>query len=335
MGNSPINVDFADVINIKALVQFQRIFYQLTGLPVSVCNSDFESITFYPRAHRSQLCRLVQASPEGLGRCRDSDRRAVGKAIEKNRPHIYRCHAGLVNVAIPLIVEGDHVGNILTGQVLTEPPKSDAVDRFRDNLKGLRFNAAMLESAIGGLMIVPESKLRLASQLLSLLATYIMDTEILALVYKKKASEILGLSPPDGLAERLKRSEPFGARVGSARVGSNSHEEIIRQTERFIEENLKERITLADVARVVGLCPTYFARVFGEKMGVSFHLYLTQRRMQRAADLLKDSSLSIGEIAYNVGYPDQNHFSQVFKKMIGMSPSNYRKQLRDRALERS
>lgn len=328
MDGSALQVEFKDILNLKALIQFQRIFYKLTGLPVSICNPDLKAVTFYPGACRSQFCRLIQTSPEGLERCRTSDRNAVKTAIRKNRPHIYRCHAGLVNVAIPLVVEGTHVGSIFTGQVLTEPLGPEAMEAFRINLKGLPLKTGALEMGIRDLDVVSEARLRTAAQLLFLLATYIVDVEALALARSRAAEGAGGdggLGIPEGLEERLKRSEPFGSMATSGVEGTGFRKEVVRLAERFVYQNLGEKLTLANVAGAVGLSPTYFARMFKDETGLTFHSYVVQVRMQRAAELLKDHSLTIGEIAYIVGYPDQNYFSQVFKKVMGMSPTDYRK----------
>lgn len=92
----------------------------------------------------------------------------------------------------------------------------------------------------------------------------------------------------------------------------------------FISERYRSEITVEDVARHVGLNRSYFGKVFKETMGVSPQQFLIGFRMEKAADLLKLSALSVAEVGRSVGYPNQLHFSRAFKSVHGVSPRAWR-----------
>lgn len=96
---------------------------------------------------------------------------------------------------------------------------------------------------------------------------------------------------------------------------------------KYIRENYYKNITLEDVARSVYISPYYLSHLFKEELNITFLEYLTMVRMEEAKELLKDTSLSIVAIASQVGYEDASYFSKVFKKYVGISPSQYRKNL--------
>lgn len=81
------------------------------------------------------------------------------------------------------------------------------------------------------------------------------------------------------------------------------------------------------MARKVYISPYYLSHLFREELNITFLEYLTMVRMEEAKKLLKDTSLSIVAIASQVGYEDASYFSKVFKRYVGISPAQYRKNL--------
>ena len=92
----------------------------------------------------------------------------------------------------------------------------------------------------------------------------------------------------------------------------------------FIDQNYQRDISIEEIAAVCGLNRSYFGKVFRDAVGESPQAYLLHYRMARAAQLLKETRLSIGEIAQQVSYANQLHFSRAFKTVHGVSPREYR-----------
>ena len=98
----------------------------------------------------------------------------------------------------------------------------------------------------------------------------------------------------------------------------------IKEALTFIEQNFQRDVSIEEIAAVCGLNRSYFGKVFREAVGESPQAYLLHYRMARAAQLLKETRLSIGEIARQVSYDNQLHFSRAFKNVHGVSPREYR-----------
>lgn len=92
----------------------------------------------------------------------------------------------------------------------------------------------------------------------------------------------------------------------------------------FIENNYSKQISLTDIADAVNLNSSYLSRLFKKETSLSVTEYLTQFRLEKAKELLKNSSLRLRDIAENVGFNDISYFSNTFKKYTGMSPTEYR-----------
>lgn len=92
----------------------------------------------------------------------------------------------------------------------------------------------------------------------------------------------------------------------------------------FIEENIADSLSLADLARASGLSRMYFAACFRAATGIKPHDYVLRRRVELAKDKLEKTDESIVNVALNVGFQTQAHFTTVFKRMTGTTPGRWR-----------
>jgi AraC family transcriptional regulator len=95
----------------------------------------------------------------------------------------------------------------------------------------------------------------------------------------------------------------------------------------FIEENLAENNALADLAELIQLSPYHFCRAFKQSFGVPPHRYLTRRRIERAKALLTNPNDSVTNIGMAIGFCETSSFTAVFRKVTGMTPTEYRRGL--------
>ena len=99
----------------------------------------------------------------------------------------------------------------------------------------------------------------------------------------------------------------------------------LAETRQYMEENLDEPLSISALSRRACLSATTFKEGFRRLYGLPVHTWLQQRRMERAAELLRDSSLSVLGVAQSVGYSSASQFSAAFRRQYGMSPTVYRK----------
>ena len=93
----------------------------------------------------------------------------------------------------------------------------------------------------------------------------------------------------------------------------------------YVEEHYKEPIKLEDVARVVNLNPSYFSALFTRKTGQSFNEYVSLYKIKKSCELLSGSNMNINEIADTLGFTDARYFSKLFRKKMGIKPTEYRR----------
>ncbi|NLC68281.1 MAG: AraC family transcriptional regulator [Clostridiaceae bacterium] len=101
--------------------------------------------------------------------------------------------------------------------------------------------------------------------------------------------------------------------------------EVIEAAVSFINNNYERNITLSDISRYVFLSRSYFAKAFKEIKGVSPIHYLLRIRVERAGELLVRTNRKVSDIAFGVGFSNQQRFNEIFKKYTGMTPLQCRK----------
>lgn len=123
------------------------------------------------------------------------------------------------------------------------------------------------------------------------------------------------------ISEAISSIKEISSDDGKSENLQDSQKSIIKK---YIKENYKRDISAGDVAGILGYSDVYFSKIFKQLFDDTFINYLTNLRIEKAKVLLKDVSFNIKEVGASVGYTDSNYFTKVFKRAVGMSPSEYR-----------
>lgn len=106
---------------------------------------------------------------------------------------------------------------------------------------------------------------------------------------------------------------------------SNKNEWLVNKIKTYIEEHLSESLTLTTISRLVNYNETYISRLFKQLTGMGLSEYISNARIQKAKYLLSTTNKSMQSIASEIGFDTAQYFSIVFKKTVGISPSEYRR----------
>ncbi|MBI3991159.1 MAG: PocR ligand-binding domain-containing protein [Candidatus Omnitrophica bacterium] len=313
--------NFEELLGSKNFRELQRIFYKFTGIVISFVDTKYRYFTFYPKSKRNSFCRLIQSTKRGLSTCIRSDTLAGKKALEKGRPYIYHCPHGLIDIIVPIKVDNIHMGNILSGQLLTERPDKKRFNKIKDRFKYTGIGITHLQNAFLNVQYIPKYRLNMAVKFLSFIANYVIEAEARMLLENK----IKGRRKEKPFFYKMEYATPFKDPVRKGiKTGRRTADFHINDVKTFIEEHFNENITLKDMAEIALLSPAYFSQLFKDKMKVSPIKYLTMARINASKKFLK-KSFSVKEASYSVGYTDPNYFCAVFKKYTGTAPTRYQR----------
>ena len=92
----------------------------------------------------------------------------------------------------------------------------------------------------------------------------------------------------------------------------------------YIYNHMSSRVTVSELAEYTELSPSYLSRLFKKELGISISDYISEKKLEKARNLLKYSNYSLIEIANYLAFSSQSHFIQTFKKSVGLTPKKYR-----------
>lgn len=108
-------------------------------------------------------------------------------------------------------------------------------------------------------------------------------------------------------------------------IGGNASESIFDDILDYISRNYSEPLKLETIAPLFGYNSSYLGKLFTQRTGISFNTYLDQLRVRKATELLDQTDMKVYEIAARVGYKNVDYFHQKFRKIMDISPAEYRK----------
>lgn len=117
------------------------------------------------------------------------------------------------------------------------------------------------------------------------------------------------------------------ALLASSRSVRDTAETVVQRAVEHLRANITTHTSVSALASTAGLSESHFAKLFRQRMGVPIHTYQTQLRMARARELLGTTDRSVAEISAACGFDDPWYFSRQFRKVHGLSPSSYRKEV--------
>jgi len=234
------------------------------------------------------LCRLIRTNPLGLKGCHDTDMSHLRQAYSSKKPLRYLCHAGLIDIMMPVIINGEHIATINCGQVLPESHSESGFQRLKKRLKPMGFSSAGLRKAYYASQCCSFEKIQIIMHLFSFFVEYFGE-----------------------ISWRLKqvRQKDFLP---------------VQLAQKYIHDHFRERVTLNDVARSASLSAHYFSSLFHEMTGMTVKKYVQMVRINAAKQLLSLTSERITDIAYDVGFNNLTDFNRVFRRMERRSPRQHR-----------
>lgn len=292
----------AATLNSELINKIAQDFAQATSLAVVVVNIHGDEIS--ELFNFTSFCQMMRRHPQLSTRCRMSDRCGGLEASKSDQPCIYRCHAGLTDFSIPLVIAGHLVGFVLCGQVRLRNDDVDLVDIL--NVDDCWQADPELLNEFRKVPEMDYSRVIASADLLKLIVENCL---------KKQLNFVV-----------IKENKPYSDPLRQTRT-PNPHDNKMKKALRYIDAHLSDDLRLEDVASHVYLSPYYFSKLFKKYHGIGFNAWVNQQRMASARELLCHSDWSIASIARNLGFSQTSYFCKVFRQTYQVTPQVYRQQI--------
>lgn len=277
-------------MNIKfdnaELAEILSDFHTITKMRIVIFDDDFNKIAAYPEKS-CDFCDMLKKNPSAKLLCKSCDEKACEMCRKSGRLYMYKCHAGLTEVAAPIKMNGIAVGYIMFGQTTDKEQKCANRNTAADYCAFLGIDREKAVRAYDRLLCKSGEQIKAASKIAECCISYLVMN-------------------------------------GLVRVDKGNLGYLISE---YISANISSKIHADDICCAFGIGRTKLFEVSTANFGMSITRYIRKRKIQAAAEYLSERRCRVSEAADFAGFSDYNYFSKVFKAETGFSPKSFAKKL--------
>lgn len=289
--NAKANKELVRRLSSSAIYQdYEQAFNETTGLPLAFRPREVWNLVHAERKNENPFCKLMAKGNRACAACLETQEEITKDT--SGEPVTVTCFAGLCDTAVPVRMGDDVIGYLQTGQASVGTPDKEAFKRLSKQLIdwGLKVDLKEAEEAYFQSKVLSGDQYDSVVRLLKIFAQH------LSLLCNQLMIREKNIEPP-----------------------------MIARAKQFIDEHQDEDISLPDVSKAVNTSTFYFCKMFKKATGINFTEYLSRVRIEKAKNLLLNPNARVSEVAYDVGFQSLTHFNRVFRKLVGESPTDYRK----------
>lgn len=277
---------------------YREAFQAATGLPlVLFFAGDSEWNPCQGEENENPFCQHLNRDDHHCEACMALARQLRYDAVRDTCS--VSCFAGFVETAVPVRLGGSTLAFLKTGEVLERKPTARDFAKVRDVLRLEGRSDDEIEELRDAYFASPVVDGERYSGITGLLSTF-------AIHLSRHVDDLVLASEND---------EP----------------QAVRKAKQYIAAHLDEAISLGDVANHVAVSEYYFCKIFKRATGLTFTDFVNRQRIAWAKRELLKPDVRVTEVAFNVGYQSLSQFNRSFARIVGESPSDYRRRLRSQA----
>ncbi|AIQ39509.1 PocR ligand-binding domain-containing protein [Paenibacillus sp. FSL R7-0297] len=321
-----------DVVDTQALQIIQDDLAAVTDMAVLTVDAGGKPVTRHSKC--TDFCRAMRSATQSSRLCESCDYRGGYAAQSMQRPYVYKCHMGIVDMAVPLVVGSKYLGSIMLGQISI--PAQDTGKKL-DMLSATstpdqREHDSMLEEYYRSLPVMSYERIESVARLVTHMShyitgrvgarnrTYVFGTSAAAADVKLTEEAALVHELPRQLVQE-EVDGPTDRKQAPGTIGGSLR---LKPALEHMHGHFRERLRLADMAQLCWISADYFSRLFRQETGSTFSSYINSLRLEEAKRSLVEGEESVVSIAYSLGFEDSGYFIRTFKKATGETPAVYR-----------
>lgn len=269
--------------DIQKITRTLADFYNATGVYMGLLKEDFSFVVNRSAGSNMRYCVAVQETQKGREACLFSDACLLQKSRESRKPELHVCHAGLIDICVPIIYEETIIGYVIFGQIKIK----DDFPRLREYITKLGLNADEMQEYYNEISVVGSERIESISNLAEMVVKYILLENMLrpgsdestekAIAYINenldKPLSVHSIAKSVGVSKSaLYRS--FHVQIGYP-IGRYINK---RRVEKATEMLADTRLSIEEIALRVGFADgSYFSKTFKKEMGVPPFKYRKER----------------------------------------------------------
>ena len=272
-------------IDISQLLPLIKAFYELSGIKIAIFDNYFTKILEYPEKEGA-FCTMLEQRPKLRQKCNECSARLCRSCALSKQPDIFKCHAGLTEVAAPLIDNGIIIGYVMYGQITTDANREHFLSDVMVHCKDYHLpHEEMLEN-LKSVRYYTDTQLASTLEIINALISYILLKRLVFVSQKPLELQLM----------------------------------------EYIEKNLASDLSIPALCREFAVSKSELYNCAKTYIPDGIAKYVRWRRMEAAKDkILKDREKPLWKIAEEVGFDNYDYFLRLFKAQTGISAGGLQK----------
>jgi AraC-like DNA-binding protein/ligand-binding sensor protein len=267
---------------------YREAFQKATGLPLRL-GAPGKLQCLGSEINQSPFCALMARTNKACAACY-----ALQRDLERESrlaPRTLHCFAGLCETAVPVRVGENLLAFLATGHVFLHRPTKSQFNRVASYLLkwGSEVDLKSFEEAYLNTRVLEEDHYTACIRLLEIFAKHLGECA-------------------NHLIQQHAQAEPLS----------------VKKARTYIAEHADDDLSLARISKAVNVSANYFSTLFKQATGLNFADYVARVRIGKTKNLLLNPNLRISEIAFDVGFQSLSQFNRSFRRVVGVSPKEYR-----------
>ena len=305
------------LLNMHNWQELQDAMSKVTGMALIMVDYRGNPVTNHSGC--SEFCSQVRKDPKLSEYCYRCDARGGLESFRNNKPYIYRCHFSIIDIAIPIVANGNYLGAIMAGQIrLSDDHLNLELEQICTYTSQNRIDEKLWEYYNQIPMLTSEQCLNIVKMLEGVSKHLVVDV-------KRDDTSMDG--------ERMDSDESFYSKQNEIFENEGKKEmsfhPIIRKSLTVMNFNQGHFYSMVEMARHCNVSPAYFSRLFVKEIGESYTLYVSRQKVSLARGFLEDTDMTVTEISDKLGFSDPGYFIKKYKDSVGVTPAFYRTHYRN------
>lgn len=299
------------MLNRNEWQKLQDSISKVTGM--ALITVDYRGNPVTSHSGCSEFCNHMRKDAKLSEYCHRCDARGGLESFRNNKPYIYRCHFSIIDIAIPIVLNGNYLGAIMAGQIRLS---DDSLNLELEQICTYASQHKVEEKVWDYYKKIPvltseqcENTVKMLEEVSKQLITAVAHADI-------------------SLEEEHRYPVQTKIRENKEKQEMRFHP-IIRKSLTFMKYNQGQFYSMVEMAQHCNVSSAYFSRLFVKEIGESYTLYVSKQKVSLAKELLEGTDLTVTEISDKLGFSDPGYFIKKYKNTVGVTPAFYRTHYRN------
>ncbi|MDD3140977.1 MAG: PocR ligand-binding domain-containing protein [Lachnospiraceae bacterium] len=327
------------LLHLKHIIdidKFQRIQDDLAkSTDIAIIAIDYKGRPITKHSNCSAFCYSVRQNQKLNTYCEKCDSRGGLEAARLQDAYIYLCHAGIIDLPVPIIVDDQYLGALMAGQIRLNTEKNEGdLERIVSQKYQINLNEHPdLKEFYEKLPCMSWNKIESIAQMMFYLVNYLVDEALIKISLieenQKLIASNLEVSSCNKTISVQAIPQPDNYAINNSQLTPSTLEHcsnpLLNPAFEYIHTHYNRKISLDHMAKLCNISPSYLSRMFKRLTGLTFSTFVNYSKIEQAILLLENTSLPILNISLELGYEDCGYFIKMFKKFTKLTPAEYRR----------